>query len=94
MNLKLFWIKSLLEVNRKYPDLVLIPRDNTKGYNAIMIEFKYLRKDEESKLDVKQKEAKNQIEEYANFEEIKIIPNLKKYTVVVVVDKIYVEEIN
>jgi len=94
MNLKLFWIKSELEVNRKYPDLVLIPRDNTKGYNAIMIEFKYLRKDEESKLDVKQKEAKNQIEEYANFEEIKIIPNLKKYTVVVVVDKIYVEEIN
>ena len=94
MNLKLFWIKSELEVNRKYPDLVLIPKNNTKGYKSIMIEFKYLQKDEESKLEAKHKEAKKQIEEYANFEEIKTIPNLKKYTVVVVVDRIYVEEIN
>ena len=94
MNLKFFWIKSLLEVNRKYPDLVFIPKDNNKGYKAVMIEFKYLQKDEESKLSAKQKEARNQIEEYANFEEIKTISNLKKYTVVVVVDKIYVEEIN
>ena len=94
MNLKLFWVKSELEVNRKYPDLLLIPRDNTKGYKAVMIEFKYLQKGEENKLEKKQEEAKNQIEEYANFEEIKAIPNLKKYTVVAVVDKIYIEEIN
>ena len=38
-------------------------------------------------------EAKTQIEEYAEFEEIKNIPNLKKYTVIAVNDKLYVEEI-
>ena len=57
-----------------------------------MIEFKYLSKGEENKLEEKQKEAKEQIEEYANFEEIKEVPDLRKYTVVAVVDKIYVEE--
>ena len=94
MNLKLFWIKSELEVNRKYPDLVLIPRDRSKGYKSTMIEFKYLSKAEENKLEEKQKEAGEQIQEYANFEEIKAIQNLRKYAVVVVVDKIYVEEID
>ena len=33
--------KTEFEVNREYPDLLLIPRDETKGYKAVMIEFKY-----------------------------------------------------
>ena len=44
-------------------------------------------------LEEKQKEAKKQIEEYSNFEEIKSIPKLKKYTVIAVNDEIFVEEI-
>ena len=93
MNFKIYWIKSELEVNRKYPDLLLIPRDTTKEYKAVMIELKYLKKEEENQLKEKQEEAKKQIEEYANFEEIRNIENLRKYTVVAVVDKIYVEEV-
>ena len=93
MSLNAYMVKSELEVERKYPDLLLIPKDKTKGYYAIMVEFKYLKKNERKKLEEKQKEAKEQITEYSEFEEIKQIENLKKYTIVAVNDKIYVEEI-
>ena len=58
-----------------------------------MIEFKYLKKEEEKRLKEKQVEAKKQIEEYGGFEEIKELKNIKKYTVVAVNDKIYVEKV-
>ena len=93
MNLKIFRLKSEMEVQRKYPDILLIPRERDKGYKGVMIEFKYLKKGEENKLQEKQKEAKEQIKEYGEFEEIKKLKNIYKYTVVAVNDKIYVEEI-
>ena len=93
MNLKIYTVKSELEVQREYPDILLVPRDRTKGYNAVMIEFKYLKKDEGSKLKEKQKEAKEQILKYSNYNEIKDIEKLNKYTVVAVNDKVYVEKI-
>ena len=93
MNFKVYRIKSEMEVQRKYPDILLIPKDRSKNYKAVMIEFKYLKKEEESKLQEKQEEAKKQIEEYAEMEEIKEIPNMNKYTVVAVNDKLYVEKI-
>ena len=82
-----------MEVQRKYPDILLIPKDQSKGYNAVMIEFKYLKKGEEGILQAKQVEARKQIEEYASFEEIKAIEKLSKYTVVAVNDKLYVEKV-
>jgi len=93
MNLKIYRIKSEMEVQRKYPDLLIIPREAEKGYYSVMIEFKYLKKGEENQLEEKQKEAKAQIEEYANFEDIRDIEKLSKYTVVAVNNKIYVEKI-
>lgn len=93
MNLKIYTVKSEMEVQRKYPDITLIPTDRSKGYNSIMVEFKYLKKGEENQLKEKQEEAKKQIEEYSNTEEMKNIEKMNKYTVVVVVDKIYVEKI-
>ena len=93
MNLKIFRLKSEMEVQRKYPDILLIPKDRDKGYKAVMIEFKYLKKGEEKELKAKQEKAKKQIEEYAESEEIRDIPNLNKYTVVAVNDKVYVEKI-
>ena len=94
MNLKIFRLKSEMEVQKKYPDILLIPKDQSKDYKGVMIEFKYLKKGEESKLKEKQEEAKKQIEEYGEFEEIKELKNIYKYTVVAVNDKIYVEKIN
>ena len=93
MNLKIFRLKSEMEVQRKYPDILLIPKNKEKGYKGVMIEFKYLKKEEENKLEEKQKEAREQIKEYMNFEEIKEIENLNSYAVVAVNDKIYVEKI-
>ena len=92
MNLKIFRLKSEMEVQRKYPDILLIPKNKEKGYKGVMIEFKYLKKEEENKLEEKQKEAREQIKEYMNFEEIKEIENLNSYTVIAVNDKIYVEK--
>ena len=94
MNLRIFRLKSEMEVQRKYPDILLIPKDQSKEYKGVMIEFKYLKKGEESKLKEKQEEARKQIEEYGRFEEIKELKNINKYTVVAVNDKIYVEKID
>ena len=82
-----------MEVQRKYPDILLIPKERNKGYKGVMIEFKYLKKEEAGKLKEKQEEARKQIEEYGEFEEIKELENINKYTVVAVNDEIYVEEI-
>ena len=94
MNLKIFRLKSEMEVQRKYPDILLIPKNQTKGYKGIMIEFKYLKKEQAEKLQEKQEEARKQIEEYAELEEIKDIPNLNCYTIVAVNDKLYVQKCN
>ena len=59
----------------------------------MMIEFKYLKKGEEGKLKEKQEEARKQIDNYSEFEEIKVIEKLNKYIVVTVNDKIDVEKI-
>ena len=82
-----------MEVEGKYPDILMIPKDSSREYKSIMIEFKYLKKSEENELKAKQVEAKQQIEQYAGFDEIKSIPELNKYTVIAVNDKIYVEKI-
>ena len=93
MNLKIFRLKSEMEIQRKYPDILLIPKDRSKGYKGVMIEFKYLKKEEAGKLKEKQEEARKQIEEYKEFEEIKELENINSYTVVAVNDEIYVEKI-
>ena len=93
MNIKAYSTKSEMEVNRNYPDILLVPRDNSKGYKAVMVEFKYIKKGEVAKLEDKQKEAREQIERYSSFEDIKDIQGLRKYTIVVATNDIYVEEI-
>ena len=93
MNMQMYFVRSEMEVRRKYPDLLLIPRENGKGYYSVMIEFKYLKKEEAKKLEEKKEEAKTQIEEYASFDELKNLPNLRKYTVVAVNDEIYIDEV-
>ncbi len=93
MSIQSYWVKSDMEVKRNYPDILLVPKDRTKGYKAIMVEFKYLKKGETAKLEDKQKEAREQIERYSEFEEIKDIEGLRKYTIVVATNEIYVEEI-
>ena len=94
MNLKIFRIKSEMEVQRKYPDILLIPKEQNRGYKGVMIEFKYLKKEEAGKLKEKQEEAREQIREYGKFEEIRELQNIIKYAVVAVNDEIYVEKVD
>ena len=49
MNIKAYSTKSEMEVNRNYPDILLVPRDSSKGYKAVMVEFKYIKKRRSSK---------------------------------------------
>lgn len=93
MNLKIYRVKTEMEVQRRYIDLLLIPKDMNSQYYSIIIEFKYLKKDEEDKLKETQMQAKEQIEGYSKLEEIKALPKLNKYTVIAVNDKLYVEKI-
>ncbi len=93
MNMNIYSTKSEMEVNRNYPDILLVPRDSSKGYKAVMVEFKYIKKRRSSKIRRQTKKAKEQIERYSSFEDIKDIQGLRKYTIVVATNDIYVEEI-
>ena len=91
------YVKSELEVGGEYADILLVPREKMQERYGVLLEFKYIKQEDYDKnhelLNQKQKEAKEQIERYRQAEEIKMIPNLKCYTVVVVKDKIKIEEI-
>ena len=91
MSFGIYNVISEMEIERGYSDLILLPKD--KEYYSIIIEFKYLKKTEEKELQKEQKEAKKQLEKYCRGSYVKDIKKIKKYTVVAVVDKLYVEEI-
>ena len=83
-----------MEVEGKYPDIFIAPYDIKGYYYNIMIEFKYLKKKDASKLDEMKEKAQDQIITYSNLEDIKRIKKLKKYTVVAVGSELYVDEID
>mgnify|MGYP004630163135 CR=1 FL=1 len=91
------YVKSELEVGGEYADILLIPREKMQERYGVLLEFKFIKQEDYNKnqeiLKQKQQEAKEQIERYRQAEEIKMIPNLKCYTVVVIKDKIEIEEI-
>ena len=92
------YVKSELEVGGKYADILLIPKDEIKERYSILIEFKYIKQEDYEKdnslLKQKQEQAKEQLKMYRNTEEIKMLPKLKSYSVVVIKDRIEYEEIN
>ena len=91
------YVKSELELEGKYSDILLIPREKMQERYGVLIEFKYIKKEDYEKdnnlLKEKQKEAREQLEKYKKTEEIKIIPKLRSYSVVAIKDELYVEEI-
>ena len=91
------YVKSELEVGGEYADILLIPREKMQERYGVLLEFKYIKQEDYDKnqeiLKQKQQEAKEQIERYRQAEEIKMISNLKCYTVVVIKDRIETEEI-
>ena len=75
--------------------MLLIPKENLDERFGILIEFKYIKKEDytEETLKQKQEEAKKQLEKYKKTEEIKMIPKLRTYNIVAVKDELIVEEI-
>ena len=90
-------VKSELEVGGKYSDILLIPREKINERYGVLIEFKYIKQEDYEKknnlLKEKQEEAKVQLEKYRKTEEIRLIPNLKCYSVVAIKDRLEVQEI-
>ncbi len=91
------YVKSELEVGGKYADILLVPKEEIKERYSILIEFKYIKQEDYDKdntiLQEKQKQAKEQIEVYRKSEEIQMLSKLKCYSIVVIKDRIEVEEI-
>ena len=90
-------VKSELEVGGKYSDILLIPREKINERYGVLIEFKYIKQEDYEKnnnlLKEKQEEAKNQLEKYRSTEEIRLIPNLRCYSVVAIKDRLEVQEV-
>ena len=91
-------VKSELEIGKMYSDILLTPKEKIEERYSILIEFKYIKNEEYKKdkniLKEKQEEAKNQIMKYKNTEELKNIKKLNCYTVVAVLNELYVEKID
>ena len=90
-------VKSELEVAGGYSDILLVPIEKLQERYGILVEFKYIKKEDYQKnkllLEQKQEEAANQLKRYKSSEEIKMIPNLKAYSVVVIKDELVIEEV-
>ena len=76
---------------------MLIPREKIQERYGVLIEFKYIKKEDYEKdkslLKKRQAEAKEQLEKYKNTEEIKMLPNIKCYSIVAIKDELVVEEV-
>ena len=83
-------IKSEYETEGRYPDLLLLPKSSE--YYTVMIEFKYLKKEEESRLEEKMNEATNQLINYSSSSEFKNI-KIRKYAVICIKDDVYMREV-
>ena len=95
--LKGLYVKSELEVSGQYADILLVPKEELKKRYSILIEFKYIKQEDYDKdnslLKDRQRQARVQLETYKKSEEIIMLPKVKSYSIVVIKDKIFLEEI-
>ena len=95
--LSAMYVKSELEIEGKYSDILLIPREKIQERYSVLLEFKYIKKEDYEKdnnlLLKNQKEAKEQLEKYKKTEEIKMIPKLRSYSIIVIKDELILKEV-
>jgi hypothetical protein len=92
---KMYLVKTEYEVEKgKVADLVLLPNHVSAADYHYVIEIKYIKKSECTKhrLTQERQNAIAQVNTYANSQELKDIPNLKKYVVVAVKDELSIFE--
>jgi len=89
-----YLIKTEWWVENLRADLVLLPNYSVTMDNYYVFEVKYLKKKDytEKALENERKKAVKQVIDYANTEDMKNIPNLRKYVVIAVKDELKVFE--
>ncbi|MDU9047623.1 MAG: AAA family ATPase [Candidatus Electrothrix sp. Rat3] len=77
---KAYYIKSEPEMNKRYPDILLLERNPIKANHQFLFELKYCKKKDGNRAWRKKKEEGiRQVEEYLRLEEIQGLRNLKSY---------------
>jgi len=74
-----YFIDSQPEKNRKYPDILLIGRDE-RVPNNYLFELKWMKS--KDNYNVVKKEGINQLKEYLELDKIKSIPKLRSYLLI------------
>ena len=89
-------VKSEQELSGNYADILLIPKEKIEERYGILIEMKYLKQEDYDKdnslLEKKEEEAKEQLLKYKESEEVKVLKKLRCYTIVAIKDKLVVKE--
>ncbi|MCP4339984.1 MAG: AAA family ATPase [Desulfobulbaceae bacterium] len=80
---KVYYIKSEAEVNKRYPDILLLERNPNKVKYQFLFELKYCKKkDGDRGWQKKKEEGIRQVEEYLQLEEIQGLTQLKAYLLI------------
>jgi len=90
----MYLVKTEYEIDGMRADLVWLPNQVINADYYYIFEVKYLKKKEytEKRLEQERQDAIEQLTVYANTQELKNIPNLRKYVVVAVKDELKVFE--
>lgn len=89
---KIYLVKSEYEVDNGYIDIALLKQINMEPTYFAIFELKYITKaeyerDGEAVVEAKKKEAIEQLQKYNTSDELKSLPNLKKWAIVFVNDR-------
>ena len=83
----LYFVKSEPEIEKGYPDLMLLFREPFRPNYQFIFELKYLKKKESKQLKQTALDAENQLRQYLQTEELKSKKDLKAWVIVFVGDK-------
>jgi len=92
---KIYYVKSEYEVKDGYIDIALLKRVNVDSKFQAIFEIKYIKQSDAQNLELqneKMKEAKTQLAQYTQAEELRENPTLKKFAIVVAGTRCFYEE--
>lgn len=84
----IYFIHSEREIEKKYPDIMLLFRKPIRPNYQFVFELKYLKKSEASDLDNQVIEAENQLRGYLQSDELKQLNSLKAWVIVFIGDQL------
>jgi hypothetical protein len=80
---EIYFIRSEAEVNKRYPDILLLERSPFEVPNQFLFELKYCKKkDGEQGWQRKREQGVKQVQEYLDLEDVRSMPKLRAYLLV------------